>query len=114
MEKLISIYDLSLISESLKEISPAMCLFTVLMQICDNVNSLQTSKQELADALGRSRRTVADWIIRLCRAGVIKYKYSGALRLNPAIYYKGTEECYKKALIEWKEFKSDIKTPEGV
>ena len=108
MGNLVSIYDLSPISDSLKKISPAMGLLNVLMQICDDVNALQTSKNELADALGRSRRTIADWIIRLCKSGAIKYKYSGALRLNPAIYYKGTEERYKKALIEWESFKSDI------
>ena len=79
------------------------------MQICDDVNGIKTSKVELAAALNRSRRTIAEWIILLCKSGAIKYKYSGQVRLNPYFYYQGTAENHKKAISEWQNFKSDIK-----
>ena len=111
MKNSISIYDLNQISDHLPKISPAMVLLNVFMQICDDVNAAKTSKVELAAALGRSRRTISEWIILLCRCGAIKYKYSGQVRLNPFFYYQGTAENYKKAISEWEKFKSDIKAP---
>ena len=109
MKNLISIYDLSQISDFLPQISPAMYLLNVFMQMCDDVNAIKVGKLELASALNRSRRTVSEWIRMLCKSGAIKYKYSGLVRLNPFLYYKGTAENYKKAKEEWAQFKSDIK-----
>ena len=108
MKNLISIYDLSQISDFLPKISPAMYLLNVLMQTCDDVNEIKIKKTDLAAALERSRRTISEWIRMLCKSSAIKYKYSGIIRLNPFLYYKGTSENYDKAKKEWKEFKSDI------
>lgn len=109
MEKSISIYDLNQISENLPQISPAMVLVNVFMQLCDEHNRVDVKKTVLAEALGKSRRTISEWIRMLCKSGVIKYKYSGTARLNPFFYYNGTSANYAEAQKEWKEFKSDIK-----
>lgn len=108
MEKSVSIYDLNIISDALPQITPAMVLLNVFMYLSDQTNVIRTSKNELAKALGKSRRTIASWIIALCKAGAIKYKYSGLAHLNPLFYFKGTEENFKKAKLEYEKFKSDI------
>ena len=108
MGNLVSIYELGEISEVLAKASPAMALVNVYMGAVDERNGVRVKKTELADALGKTRRTISEWIIKLCKYGVIKYKYSGETRLNPFFYYNGTLKDYERAKQEWQEFKSDI------
>ena len=103
-------YDLSILTSSLGLISNAMTLLNVFMQICDSHNRLDVSKKELGRVLGKSYRTISDWILRLSKSGAIKYKYSGAARLNPFFYFNGTAADYAIAISEWEKFKSDIET----
>ncbi len=102
------IYDLSQVSDALPQISPAMALLNVYMALVGDDNQVSITKNALANAVGKSKRTVSDWIIRLVTAGAIKYKYSGLTCLNPFFYYKGTEEGHTLAVRTWQEFKSDI------
>ena len=109
MENSVSIYDLSPISDFLSKILPAMGLLNVYMQMANETNRIDVKKTELAAALGKSRRTISEWIRILARVGAIKYKYSGSACLNPFIYYKGTAQNYERAKETWNQFKSDIK-----
>lgn len=109
MENSVFVYDLSPLSDSLPSITPAMVLLNVFMQLANDVNEIRTTKNELATVLGKSRRTIAEWIIQLCKSGAIKYKYKGIVCVNPLVYYKGTAQNYKNARNNWEEFKSDIK-----
>ena len=80
------------------------------MQVADKHNCLDVSKKELGQVMGKSYRTISDWILRLAKSGAIKYKYSGAARLNPFFYFNGTAADYAIAISEWKNFKSDIES----
>ena len=104
----INVYDLSIFGNRLQKMKSAMLLLNIYIQKCDEYNRIELKKKELADVLGKSKRTIANWIIILARNGAIKYKYSGSTRLNPFFAYSGTSEDYKQAQIEWRNFKSDI------
>ena len=101
-------YDLSVLTSSLSQISRAMTLLNVFMQIADKHNQFNVSKRELRLVMGKSYRTISDWISRLAKAEAIKYKYSGAARLNPFFYFNGAAADYNVAISEWEKFKSDI------
>ena len=104
----VCIYNLSIVSENLKEIKPAMLLLNIFMQKRDELNRIEVSKREISAALDIPVRTVARWLMLLAKNGLIKYKYSGSARLNPDFFYIGTAEDYEKALKEWHNFKSNI------
>lgn len=104
----VNVYDLSVFGNRLQKMKSAMLLLNIYIQKCDEYNRIELKKNELADVLGKSRRTITNWIIILARNGAIKYKYSGSTRLNPFFSYNGTSEDYKKAQDEWRDFKSDI------
>lgn len=74
----------------------------------DALNFIKMSKNNLSIHFNVAPRTVANWIYALVEAQVIKYKYSGATRLNPKIYYDGTRENYEKASSEYDAFRSDV------
>ena len=105
----LNIYDLSVLSESLRYIKPAMLLLNVYMQKRDALNRINLTKDEISSALGVAKRTVTDWIIKLVKSGAIKYKYSGSTRLNPFFSFDGTDEEFTKAVQEWESFESNIK-----
>ncbi|MBQ9781897.1 MAG: replication/maintenance protein RepL [Clostridia bacterium] len=84
---------------------------TLLNYYIDNVdawNAGKFTKDDLARKFNVTSRTVANWIYALVEAQVIKYKYSGATRLNPKIYYDGTRENYEKASSEYDAFRGDV------
>lgn len=105
----VNVYDLSVFGNRLQKMKSAMLLLNIYIQKCDEYNRIELKKNELADVLGKSRRTITNWIIILARNGAIKYKYSGSTRLNPFFSYNGTSEAYQMAQKEWNNFKSDIK-----
>lgn len=104
----VNVYDISPFAPSLRSLGPAMVLLNVYMQKKDNLNRVQASKYDVAKALDVSPRTVANWIYKLVKAGLIKYKYSGSARLNPNFAFDGLESDFEKAKIEWESFKSDV------
>ena len=97
-----------LLNERRKALRPATSLFNYYRDHVDALNRIQNTKNELAERLRVSRRTISNWTRALHDAGVIKFKYSGSARLNPEVYFSGSEENYIKALEEYKNFKSDL------
>ena len=104
----INVYDISPFAPSLRSLGPATVLLTVYMQKKDNLNRVQASKYDVAKALDVSPRTVANWIYKLVKAGLIKYKYSGSARLNPNFAFEGSFADFEQAKKEWESFKSDV------
>lgn len=105
----VHIYDISIFEEYLSLIKPAMLLLNMYYQKKDNLNRIKATKTEICSAIGVSYSSVGNWIRKLCKAGAIKYKYSGETRLNPNFAFDGSAADYNAAMQEWKNFKSDIK-----
>lgn len=74
----------------------------------DAFNAGKFNKDDLARHFNVTARTVSNWVHALAEAHVIKYKYSGLTRLNPKIYFKGTQEDYDRALADYATFRGDI------
>lgn len=106
--KKMQIKKLDVLSERQPGLRPANTLFNVYVQKVDELNRAHVKKEKLANELNVTSRTVANWIRALVNVGAIKYKYSGEMRLNPDVYFDGATKNYKKALEEFKKFKSDI------
>ena len=100
--------DISVLNERRRGIRPAKSLFYFYVDNVDALNRATFSKEKLGAELNVSARTVANYILALANAGVIKYKYSGSMRLNPKNYFEGTQENYEKALLEYATYKSDV------
>lgn len=111
--EMINIYDLSVFGNRLNYIKSAMLLLNIYIQKKDTLNRIEIKKDDIANVLGKSRRTVTNWIIKLARCGAIKYKYSGSTRLNPYFSFDGTATQYEEAISEWNSFESDIKMIEN-
>lgn len=106
----ISKFDLLIFDDKqINAISKAMLLLNLLMQMSSEYNVVKVKKTELAEALSKSTRTITSWILVLCGAGAIKYKYTGEYRINPKLYFKGSLEQYQETLLDWQSFKSDVK-----
>ncbi len=91
-----------------RAIRSSALLLNFYIENVDAWNAGKFCKDDLARKFNVSRRTVSNWIRALSDAGVIKYKYSGSARLNPKIYFSGSEEDYKKALDEFSKFRADL------
>lgn len=104
----VNVRNLTIFSERRRNLRPALLLWNLFINIADDVGLIKAKKTDLAASLNVSERTVANWIHALVSVGSIKYKYSGKTLLNPNIYFSGSKKNYKKALQEWKTFKSDI------
>ena len=83
-------------------------LLLTLFTLADDKGGIRTSKTALATYLKKSRETVGAYINRLARSNIIKFKYSGAARINPEFYYHGAEQDKAEALRLYQEFKSDV------
>lgn len=105
----VHIYDISVFENSLTYIKSAMLLLNMYYQKKDKLNRIKASKAEISAAIGVSYGSIGNWIRKLCKAGAIKYKYSGETRLNPKFAFDGTAEEYRQAIQEWQNFRSDIK-----
>ena len=104
----IRIKNLNVLNERRRGLRPATSLFYYYQDHADELNRVKIQKSELAAELNVSERTVSNWVRALANVGLIKYKYSGSARLNPEFWFVGSQENYKKALEEYKRFKSDI------
>lgn len=103
------INDLSILADRLPYIRPAMVLLNIYIQKVDAQNRADVPKTVLAKVLNVSAHTISNWLRKLSKAGAIKYKYSGSVRLNPNFYFYGTQDEFDEAEKEWKAFKSDMK-----
>lgn len=103
----VHIYAPEVIADKFKNIASAMTLLSVYMKLANELNEIKAGKDELAAAMGVTRRTITIWIDKLRDNGVIKYKYSGSTRLNPFFYYNGTRDGYDRAVAGWNSFVSD-------
>ena len=108
VEKTIKIKKLDVLNERRRGLRPATSLFNYYQDHTDELNRVKIQKIELAAVLNVSERTISNWVRALASVGLIKYKYSGAARLNPEFWFVGSQTNYEKALEEYKRFKSDI------
>lgn len=104
----VSINKIDVLNERRKGLRPATSLFNFYRDNVDALNRISKTKDELAARLRVSRRTISNWTRALCEVGVIKFKYSGSARLNPQVYFSGSEEDFKKAILEYETFRSDL------
>ncbi|MBR2385099.1 MAG: replication/maintenance protein RepL [Clostridia bacterium] len=106
----ISKFDLLIFDDKqIQKISKAMLLLNLLIAMSNERNVVKVTKTKIADALSKSIRTITSWILVLCGAGAIKYKYTGEYRINPKFYFKGSLADYEETLVDWQNFKSDVK-----
>ena len=104
----IYIKNFNVLKERQRWLRPATLLYYYYQEHVDELNCAKIQKSELASELNVSERTITNWVHALSKAGLIKYKYSGSVRLNPDFYFVGTKDNLEKALEEFKRFKSDI------
>ena len=104
----LKINNVEILYERRKGLRSALSLFYYYKEHVDELNRIEMPKNNVANVLKVCDRTVKNWVKVLSRAGIIKYKYSGSVRLNPEICFSGTKENFEKALLEFKRFKSDI------
>jgi hypothetical protein len=108
MEEKVVIKNFEPLNERRNGLRPAVALFHYLAERCDVFNRIERPKRVIASDMNVSPRTVANWLHVLSDIDALKYKYSGSTRLNPKIYYVGTEQEYTCAINEYELFKSDI------
>lgn len=104
----ITINDVDVLNEPRKGLRPAVSLFYYYKDRVDELNGAKIPKSEIAAAFDVDKRTVRNWVKALSDVGALKYKYSGLVRLNPKICFTGTQENYKKAVIEYDRFNGDL------
>lgn len=106
----ISKFDLLIFDDvQIQKISKAMLLLNLLIAMSNEHNVVKVKKTDIANALSKSIRTVTSWILVLCGAGAIKYKYTGEYRINPKFYFRGSFAEYEETVLDWQAFKSDVK-----
>lgn len=87
---------------------PTVALLSYVKKNADG-NRLNVRKGALERAFGKKRRTINGWIRTLCIEGVIKYKTSGQIFINPEMFFEGTEDDFNKIKSDFSAFRSDIK-----
>lgn len=87
---------------------PTVALLSYVKKNADG-NRLNVRKGALERAFGKKRRTINGWIRTLCIEGVIKYKTSGQIFINPEMFFEGSEEDFIKIKSDFGAFRSDIK-----
>lgn len=86
----------------------ALSLFYHAREHADELGVLAASRRDLALELDVTPRTILNYAHALSDAGLIKYKFSGKLVINPELCFAGTKDIYEQALDQWKRFCSDI------
>ena len=82
-------------------------LFTVLLCAGD-MGQAELKKTTIADYLELTPQTVGKHLKIYADCQLLKYKYSGLIRVNPNFYYNGAPELQESAVQEYNSFKSDI------
>lgn len=104
----VTINNIGIFQNSLPEIKKTMLLITALEGLCDNLNVVSTPKSEIIRNLPIKERQYRTWIKTLIENGVIKYKTSGIIYLNPSFYFVGSKTDYDKAVTLWNNTKSHL------
>lgn len=79
-----------------------------IISITDERGEFRFRPGDLAKSIGASERTVRSYLKTFCECNVLKFKYNGAGRINPAFYYTGAASEIKKSMEEYSAFKSDF------
>ena len=83
-----------------------------LMGLSSADGKFDIKKSKLAEYVNVSKQTVGEHLNTFVKCNLLKRKYGGKGIFNPDIYYMGAPELKAKALADYKEFKSDVLTPE--
>lgn len=100
--------DFKKLQDGKRSIRSASALLHYYIDNVDALNRAHVCKDKIAEDLNVSRRTVTSWIRLLVDEEIIKFKYSGSVRLNPEIWFEGSEEEFEKASAEFLSFRGDI------
>ena len=82
-------------------------LFLILMTVRPS-GEVNLGKKSFAKHLKITEQTAGNHIKSFVESGLIKYKYSGTMRVNPNFYYTGKPEDFAQVLNEYESFKSDM------
>lgn len=69
---------------------------------------IDVPKPKIADDLNISRQTLGKYLQTFVTCNILKYKYSGKMRLNPDFYYSGKPEDFERVKNGYQTFRSDI------
>ena len=83
-------------------------LLLLLVACADENGDVRLKKEELANYLNTSRQTVGLHLRRLATCDLLKYKYSGLVKLNPEYFYNGPSEGWAEAQSQYSSFISNI------
>ena len=91
-----------------KKLDVGLQMLLIITYTAEKSGVVGLSKKDIAEALGICKQTIGKHLSVLAGCNIIKYKYSGAMRLNPDFYYKGEPGALERIKEEYKKFKSDI------
>lgn len=91
-----------------KKLDVALQVLLIILYSVDECGVVNLSKKDLSSALDICKQTIGRHLSVLAKCNIIKYKYSGAMRLNPDFYHKGGTDALERAKKEYEKFKSDI------
>ena len=100
--------NVDILREKKRGLRASIPLFYYYKERVDKLNLVKIPKSDVAREMNVEERTVKNWVKALSDVGVLKYKYSGTVRLNPIHSFNGTREDYEKALSEYERFKGDL------
>ena len=83
-------------------------LLILLTVIADKNGDVRLKKEELANYLNTSRQTVGVHLRTLATCNILKYKYSGVVKLNPEFFYNGTSDKLDDVRKQYSSFVSNV------
>ena len=100
--------DVEILREKRRGLRASVPLFYYYKERVNELNGAKIPCEIVARDMRACKRTVKNWAKALSDVGVLKYKYSGAVCLNPIYSFNGTRSNYEKALSEYEKFKGDL------
>lgn len=83
-------------------------LLILLTVSADKNGDVRLKKEELANYLNTSRQTVGVHLRTLATCNILKYKYSGVVKLNPEFFYNGTSDKLDDVREQYSSFVSNV------
>ena len=83
-------------------------LLLLLTACADENGDVRLKKEELANYLNTSRQTVGVHLTTFATCNLLKYKYSGLVKLNPEYFYNGTSDRLADVREQYTKFISNI------
>ena len=80
----------------------------LILSCADGNGAIRLGKKDFSKYLSITEQTAGNYIKSFVKSSVLKYKYSGEMRVNPNFYYAGDENNFEKALEGYNTFKSDM------